>query len=359
MKKLRVCGANDTFGALNLILDVLEGNCAGFISAPEVNGVLPEVFLPEEVADDVGLIVESSGSTGSPKQIELSVAALRHSATASLARLGGPGQWLLALTPQFIAGVNVLTRSVLSDSQPVIMNTQVPFTTEAFVRGASLMEGERRYTSLVPAQLQRIAAEVDSDAFLFSTLRKFDAILVGGQAADFAQVESLRAKGINIILSYGMAETCGGCVYDGVALDGVAIKIVDGLIEISGPVVANGLGGSYLSNDLGEMVDGKLKVLGRADRVIVSGGLKVSLERVEEAALAIAGVEEVAACAVESEWGQSVGIVYSGSPEVSFEQLTEAISPAAKARKVLRVEALPRLSSGKPDLVACSKLLAD
>ena len=280
MKKLRVCGANDTFGALNLILDVLEGNCAGFISAPEVNGVLPEVFLPEEVADDVGLIVESSGSSGSPKQIELSVAALRHSATASLARLGGPGQWLLALTPQFIAGVNVLTRSVLSDSQPVIMNTQVPFTTEAFVRGASLMEGERRYTSLVPAQLQRIAAEVDSDAFLFSTLRKFDAILVGGQAADFALVESLRAKGINIILSYGMAETSGGCVYDGVALDGVAIKIVDGLIEISGPVVANGLGGSYLSNDLGEMVDGKLKVLGRADRVIVSGGLKVSLERV-------------------------------------------------------------------------------
>ena len=239
------------------------------------------------------------------------------------------------------------------------MNTQVPFTTEAFVRGASLMEGERRYTSLVPAQLQRIAAEVDSDAFLFSTLRKFDAILVGGQAADFALVESLRAKGINIILSYGMAETSGGCVYDGVALDGVAIKIVDGLIEISGPVVANGLGGSYLSNDLGEMVDGKLKVLGRADRVIVSGGLKVSLERVEEAALAIAGVEEVAACAVDSEWGQSVGIVYSGSPEVSFEQLTEAISPAAKARKVLRVEALPRLSSGKPDLVACSKLLAD
>ncbi len=310
MKKLRVCGANDTFGALNLILDVLEGNCAGFISAPEVNGVLPEVFLPEEVADEVGLIVESSGSTGSPKQIELSVAALRHSTSASLERLGGPGQWLLALTPQFIAGVNVLTRSVLSDSQPVIMNTQVPFTTEAFVRGASLMEGERRYTSLVPAQLQRIAAEVDSDAFLFSTLRKFDAILVGGQAADFALVESLRAKGINIILSYGMAETCGGCVYDGVALDGVAIKIVDGLIEISGPVVANGLGGSYLSNDLGEMVDGKLKVLGRADRVIVSGGLKVSLERVEEAALAIAGVEEVAACAVDREgvsrWASSI-----------------------------------------------------
>ena len=359
MKKLRVCPANDTFGALNLMLEVLEGSCAGYISAPEINGIPPITSVPDEVADDVGLIVESSGSTGTPKQIELSVEALRHSGLAAIERLGGAGQWLLALTPQFIAGANVLIRSVLSDTQPVIMNTQVPFTTEAFVRGASLMEGERRYTSLVPAQLKRIAAEVDSDAFLFATLRKFDAILVGGQASDFSLVEGLRAKGLNIVLSYGMAETAGGCVYGGIALDGVAVQIVDGLIEISGPVLANGLGGSYLSNDLGEMVDGKLKVLGRADRVVVSGGLKVSLERVEEAALVVAGVEEVAACSVESEWGQSVGIVYSGSPEVSFEPLTDAISPAARARKVIRVEALPRLSSGKPDLVACSKLLAD
>jgi len=359
MKKLKVVPANDTFGALNLMLDVMEGRCAGFISAPEVNGVRPEVDVPEEVADDVGLIVESSGSTGVPKKIELSVSALKHSAEASVRRLGGPGQWLLALTPQFIAGANVLIRSVVSDSQPVIMNTQVPFTTEAFVRGASLMEGERRYTSIVPAQLERIAAEVDSDAFLFSTLRKFDAILVGGQASDFALIEGLRAKGLNIVLSYGMAETAGGCVYDGMPLDGVSIEIREGLVSVAGPVLANGLGESFLSSDLGEIVDGKLSVLGRADRVIISGGLKVSLERVEEAALSIAGVEEVAACPLASEWGQSVGIVYAGSPEVSFDELTEVISPAAKVRKSLRVEKLPRLVSGKPDLVACSSLLAD
>ncbi len=359
MKNLKVVPANDTFGALNLMLEVLEGSCAGFISAPEVNGVAPELDMPSEVDDSIGLIVESSGSTGSPKQIELSVDALKASAEASLARLGGPGQWLMALSPQFIAGANVLIRSVISDTQPVIMNTQVPFTTEAFVRGASLLDGPRRYTSVVPAQLQRIAAEIDSDAFLFSTLRKFDAILVGGQAADFALVEGLRAKGLNIVLSYGMAETSGGCVYDGVPLDGVGIAIRDGRIEISGPVLANGLGGSYLSSDLGEMVDGRLKVLGRADRVIISGGLKVALERVEEAALEIAGVEEVAACSVQSEWGESVGLVYSGSPEASFDQLSQAISQAAKPRKVVRVESLPRLLSGKPDLIACRELLAD
>ena len=359
MKKLRVCPANDTFGALNLMLELLEGNCAGYISPPEVNGIPPQIAVPAEVADDVGLIVESSGSTGTPKRIELSVEALRHSGLAAIERLGGPGQWLLALTPQFIAGANVLIRSVLSDTQPVIMNTQVPFTTEAFVRGASLLEGERRYTSLVPAQLQRIAAEVDSDAFLFSTLRKFDAILVGGQASDFSLVEGLRARGLNIVLSYGMAETAGGCVYDGLPLSGVGIEIIDGKIAVSGPVLANGFGTSYLSNDLGEMVDGKLHVIGRADRVIVSGGLKVSLERVEEAALEIAGVDGVVACALESEWGESVGIVYSGSPEVSFAQLSEAISPAAKPKRVLRVDEIPRLPSGKPDLVASAELLAD
>lgn len=359
MKKLKVVPANDTFGALNLMLDVLEGNCAGFICAPEVNGISPEVTVPDEVGDDVGLLVESSGSTGEPKRIELSVAALKHSATASIARLGGPGQWLLALTPQYIAGVNVLIRSVISDTQPVIMNTQLPFTTEAFVRGASLMEAERRYTSLVPAQLERIASEVDSDAFLFSTLRKFDAILVGGQLPDMSIVQSLRAKGLNIVVSYGMAETGGGCVYDGVGLDGVEVAIREGLIEISGPTLANGLGESYLSSDLGEFVDGKLSVLGRADRVIISGGLKVSLDRVEEFAKGIAGVDQVAACPVETQWGQSVGIVYSGSPEASFDSLVEGLSVAAKPAKVVRIDELPALVSGKPDLVACSALLAD
>ena len=354
MKPLRVVSANDTFAALQLMVEVLDGSVAGFISADDEPRNLPEL-----VDDEVALIVETSGSTGVPKQIQLGLSALLHSAKASIDRLGGHGQWLLTLPTNFIAGANVLIRSVVSDTQPIILNTRVPFTTEAFVRGASLMEGERRYTSLVPAQLTKLVQDAETDAFLFSMLRKFDAILVGGQVPNWSDIEALRAKGINIVVSYGMTETCGGCIYDGVALDGVSFSLQDGVIAISGPVLALGLGERFVTSDLGEVIDGKLQVSGRVDRVVISGGLKVALERVEEAAAQLPGVEQAAAVAIDSKWGQSVGIVYSGSPEVSFESLAQQISIAAKPAKVVRVGKLPQTATGKVDLRECAKLLAD
>jgi o-succinylbenzoate---CoA ligase len=355
MKPLRLVPANDTFRALGLMVDVLEGKAAGFITAPEVNGLMPEVHgLPIEVDDSVGLIVESSGSTGTPKRIELSTQALLASADASANRIG-VGQWLLALPVNFIGGANVLIRSVVADTQPVIMNAQLPFTAEAFVRGSALMTGPR-YTSLVPAQLAKLAAAAEQDAFVFSELRKFEAILLGGQRPDWAMVESLRSKGVNVVISYGMTETAGGCVYDGVPLDGVELSFVEGQIAIAGPMLANHLPNPFVTSDIGEIVSGKLEVIGRADRVIVSGGLKVSLDRVEEAALALPGVQEVIAQPVTTSWGESVGIVYVGSPEVEFNSLSE-LTVAAKPAKVIRVTELPRLSSGKPDLRKASELL--
>ena len=356
--QLKVVPANDVFGALQLMVEVFEGSSAGFISQPEINGVSPEVpDLPAAVDDQTALIVESSGSTGIPKRISLSRQALIASAEASSERLGGHGQWLLALPVNFIAGANVLFRSVVADTQPILMNTQLSFTVEAFIRGASLMEGERRYTSLVPAQLARLARASEQDAFVFSMLRKFDAILVGGQSPDMADVLALRAKGINVITSYGMTETCGGCVYDGEPLAGVEVQLVDDRIQISGKVLANDLGDSFLTNDLGELIDGKLHVLGRSDRVIISGGLKLSLDHFEARARQLPGVTDVIAVALDSHFGQSVGVVYSGETDVDFAVLAESISLAAKPSKVLRVESLPMLSSGKPDLIAARALL--
>lgn len=221
------------------------------------------------------------------------------------------------------------------------------------------MEGRRRYTSLVPAQLSRLAKEAESDAFVFSMLRKFDAILVGGQLPNWPEVEELRTKGINIVVSYGMTETCGGCIYDGVPLSGVSYELNDGLISIAGPVLALEVGTKFQTNDLGAVVDGKLEVLGRADRVVISGGIKVSLERVEQAALNIPGVEQVVAVPVSSQWGESVGILYQGSPEVNFESLAEQISVAAKPAKVLRVSSFPTTATGKVDLLESARLLAD
>ena len=381
MIPLKLIAANDTFGALVALGEVLAANQAVFITAPEVNGKMPETFgLPEEVAAGVGLIVETSGSSGKPKRVTLSREAILASANAAQIRLGGPGQWLLALPINFVAGANVLIRSLVADTQPVLMNTSVPFTAEAFARSASLMTGARRYTSLVPTQLARLAAAINDpfspsgkNDFLLAQLRKFDAILVGGQAPQDEVVTALRDLGIKIVITYGMTETCGGCVYDGVALDGVQIDLVGSRIEISGKVLASEiadesgvqvLGERFITNDLGEFDEsGRLQILGRIDRVIVSGGLKISLDRVEELARAVPGVAELAATAIaDQEWGQRVGIFYLGSPEVADEialALANDLGPAGKPIRVVRTDGVPKLPSGKHDLQAIKRLFEE
>ena len=359
-KPLKLIAANDTFGALLAFTDVLDGKLAVFITPPEVNGKMPETFgLPDEVADDVALIVESSGSTGTPKRIEISREALLNSANASALALGSieaSSQWLLALPINFIAGANVLIRSVLAGNQPVMMNTAVGFTAEAFVRHASMMTGDKKFTALVPTQLSRLAIAAEHDASVLNAMNKFNAILVGGQATAPQLLDSLREQGVNVIETYGSAETFGGVVYDGVALDGYDVSLTaDSRIEISSAEL-----GTVVMSDLGEINDGKLRVLGRADRVIISGGIKISLDRVEAIAGDVAGVVEMAATAIsDSEWGERVGIVYLGSPEVADEiatRLADELGPAAKPLRVIRADRVPRLSSGKNDLLAIKQL---
>jgi O-succinylbenzoic acid--CoA ligase len=381
MIPLKLVAANDTFGALVALGEVLAAKQAVFITAPEVNGKMPETFgLADEVAEGVALIVETSGSSGKPKRVTLSREAILASANAAQVRLGGPGQWLLALPINFVAGANVLIRSLVADTQPVLMNTSVPFTAEAFARAASLMTCSRRYTSLVPTQLARLAAGIadpfsptGQNDFLLAQLRKFDAILVGGQAPQDEVVQQLKALGLKIVITYGMTETCGGCVYDGVPLDGVKVELVGSRIEISGKVLASEIaddsgtlqvGDRYITNDLGEFGEsGELRVLGRIDRVIVSGGLKISLDRVEELTRAVPGVAELAATAIaDQEWGQRVGIVYLGSPEVADEialALANDLGPAGKPIRVVRTDGVPKLPSGKHDLQAIKRLFEE
>ena len=359
---LKLVAANDTVGALLALADALAGNQAVFVTAPETNGLMPEVHgLPDQVPEHIALIVESSGSTGTPKRISLSRDALLASAKASDQALGGPGQWLLALPINFIAGSNVLVRSLVAETQPVLMNTNLPFTPEAFSRAASMLTEPRRYTSLVPVQLKRLLDAAALDDYLLRQLQRFDAILVGGQALDLQLIERAQAAKLTLVQSYGMSETAGGCLYDGKPLDGVGVRISDvGQIEISGATLAEGVAdetGWYQTNDFGRVNDfGAIEVLGRANRVLISGGIKVSLDAIEAQVSAIGGVTEVAALALpDEEWGQRVALVYAGSPEVADYIAGEALvalGPAAKPVRVIRVAQLPRLVSGKTDYLA-------
>ncbi len=357
-KPLKLVAANDSFAVLVALGEVLAGKQALFVTPPETNGKMPEIHgLPNEVPDNVALIVESSGSTGTPKRIELSLPALMASAEASLQRIGGPGQWLLALPANYIAGAQVLIRSLVSDTQPVLMNTGVSFSAESFVRSALMMSGARRYTSLVPTQLNLLADAANNDAAVLTALKSFDAILVGGQAPRAATLEALRKHGVNIVVTYGMTETSGGCVYDGVALAGVSVGLGDGeQIFVGGATMANGLNDPFETNDIGFIdSDGKLVVSGRRDRVINSGGLKLSLDLVEEWARSQPNVLDAVALPLENaKYGDSficwVVIEEPDKNDIDHDLAVEALGKVASTAVWANVEALPLLPNGKTDL---------
>ena len=312
---------------------------------------------PEEPLEheDVVLVVPTSGSTGEPKGALLTADNLRASARATADRIG-EGQWLLAIPATHIGGLQVLVRSVLAGTSPVVLDG--PTTVEAFEAATGRLTGPRRYVSLVPTQLGRLLAS--------PALREYDAVLLGGAAAPPALLEQARAAGVRVVTTYGMSETSGGCVYDGEPLDGVRVAVQDGRVRLSGPVVARGYrlrpdltaqafdGDTFTTTDVGELVDGRLVVHGRADDVIVTGGEKVAPAAVEAALAEHPSVAEAAVVGVpDPEWGARVVAVVVLRAPLTLEQAREHVAsrlPRAAAPRELRVvDALPVLPSGKID----------
>ena len=355
MALLKVVAASDVIGAQLAVIDALAGKQALLISATE------PLDSSIEVAGDVAFVVESSGSTGTPKRLRHTAESALAAARLSQQRLGATGQWLLTLPTNYVAGLNVLVRSAVAETQPVIMNTAVSFTPESFVRHASMMTNEHRFTALVPTQLNRLANVIDQEESVLRALRSFDAILLGGQAANQDVLERLLDLCVNIVETYGAAETFGGVVYNSEPLDEVSVSLEeDQRIAIVSPTLSIDAQPKFISNDIGDYSNGRLTVLGRADRVVNSGGIKFSLDRVEAIAASIPGVVEIAATPLsDAEWGQRVGIAYLGSPEVADEiatQLADVLGPAAVPLRVVRVDRVPKLSSQKHDLAAIAQL---
>jgi O-succinylbenzoic acid--CoA ligase len=224
------------------------------------------------------------------------------------------------------------------------------------------MSHKNKYVSVVPTQLAKLVAACEHDNSLLEVLKDFRAILVGGQATALELKERSLALGLRVIISYGMTETSGGCVYDGVPLEGVRLKIApDGRLLIQGKTLAENQDDWIFTNDLAELSDtGKLTILGRADRVIISGALKVSLDRVEYLGSELAGVEEISAVSIQDQtWGERVGVCYVGSPEVADDianHLAALLGPAGKPIRVIRVDKLPKLATSKIDTLTVAKL---
>ncbi len=310
------------------------------------------------VAPDTAVVIATSGSTGSPKGVELTAAALRASAAASLARIGArPGErWLCCLPGFHVAGLQVLVRCLLAGAEPLVAERAGPAEI-----AAAASSGGRVHVSLVPTQLRRL---LDAGA----PLDGLGTILLGGAAPPAGLLADAAAAGARVVTTYGMSETCGGCVYDGVPLDGVRARLTGGgLIQLAGPVLFSRYrpggggpdpGGWLTTSDLGALDErGRLRVRGRADEVINTGGEKVVPGEVEAVLGTLAGVADVVVIGTaDREWGEVVTAVIvpadpGAPPDLADlrERVRAELGGAAAPRRMRLLSALPMLASGKPD----------
>lgn len=357
--------------ALERVLDGRDPALVALADDRESDALRVGLRVGEAIDDDVALVAATSGTTGIPKGALLTGAALMASAAATHDRLGGPGRWLLALPPHHIAGVQVLVRSLLAGSTPIeidVTNPSKGFDVVELPGAIRALGSGRRYTSLVAAQL----AKALGDPAATAALAELDAVLLGGGPAPGPVLDDAAVAGITVVRTYGMSETAGGCVYDGVPLDGVRLRTVDGRIVIGGATLAKGYRnpvdpdpfaepGWFATDDLGAVSDaGVLTVLGRADDAISTGGLTVLPQPVEAALCTHPAVSDCAVFGVaDDRLGQRVVaavVVRDGSAAPTLDalraQVTRTLDATAAPRELHIVDALPRRGIGKVDRAA-------
>ncbi len=372
---------NDRAWLLAALTDALDGRIPVL---PTAEGVDPEIIADLQqtaLPDGTAVVIRTSGSSGVPKSVALSAEALRASAEATHETLGGPGQWLVALPGHLISGLQMLVRSIVAGIDPVFVVGSDP---EAFFAAADRMEAPRRYVSLVPVQLSRLldhaeAANAAGDRAALETLQSFDAVLVGGQAITLELRRCAHEHGIELRRSYGMTETSGGCVYDGVEIGDTRVRVRDGEVQLAGTALALGYVGDpeltdarfiddqgtrwYRTGDAGSLLGGMLTVTGRLDRVVISGGVNVSLDEVERVVREFPGWGSAVALGMsDPEWGErpALAVEIEGGA-AAFDDVRAAVQDrlgaAAAPLWATETEQLPRLAGGKPDLQAIEEWL--
>lgn len=371
MRPVRVLPAQDSQAVLAAVRQVLSETDQALLPVPapvSPNGDDRGEIGP--VPQRVAVVIETSGSTAAPKRVLLSADALLASAAASSVALGGEGQWLLALPTHYIAGVQVLVRSIAAGTEPVLLPAG-RFDPAVFAEHARRLVEPLRFTSLVPVQLARLLDAAPNDPGILAVLQRFTGILVGGQAVSAALLDTAERLGITVVSTYGSSETAGGCVYNGVPIGNTVVRAVDGQLEISGSVLAEGYLDDpdrtgdrfvddhgvrwYRTGDLGEVApDGTVRVSGRADNVIISGGEKVSLDAVEALVRSLPGLADALVLrAVHPEWGQVPVVVLAAGEAPALEPVRAAVArvlgPPARPDRIVLVPGIPLLASGKPD----------
>ena len=320
-----------------------------------------------------GLLVCTSGSTGNPKAVEISAAALLSATKLVNAKFENPASWLLAINPAFIGGAMVIARAITQDQKwEYGLDENGKFSPEIFAGIAQtfIAQNGRVRTSLVAAQLSALIAQDH-----INLLKKFDAILVGGGQISPEVYKNLKDDGVNLIRTYGMTETCGGVVWDGKALDDVNIRIENpanggaGRISINSPSNATCYHGNsegikqlneitfnnnwIMTQDIGTYENATLKVIGRSDDIVISGGVNVSVHAIENVLRDQPGVEDAVVFAMPDKiWGTIVAAVIVGNAELLVLQdaVEKELGSPAKPRVIKFAHELPLLPNGKIDV---------
>ena len=303
----------------------------------------------------VHTVILTSGTTGAPRAVELTLANHAASAIASAWHLGvaPDDRWLCPLPVHHVGGLAVLLRSALYGTTAIL---HAGFDVERVRR--SLESGEATLASLVPTMLRRLREAGLSRA---PALR---AALLGGGPVPLDLLEWAREAGLPVMATYGMTETASqvatAAPWEPAAapLPGVQLRISEeGEILVRGPMVSAGAvapDGWLHTGDLGELDEsGLLSVHGRSKELIVSGGENVAPAEVEAVLLAHPSVRDAAVVGVsDDEWGEAVTafvVLRDGGDDVAglAAWCRERLEPFKVPKRLVVLDELPRNSAGK------------
>ena len=337
-----------------------------------LQAIRPEIALE---IDGVAVVLTTSGSTGSPRGVLLSATALAASAQGAAELVGIPvaeSAWLVAIPVTSAGGFAVVVRSWLAGFEPEILPSvggAMPFRTADFVAStrqlAQRASGRALLTSLVPTQLARILDDVEGR----SALNEYSAILVGGARFDSTIRERAQAAGVNVLSTYGLTETCGGCVYDGKAFPGVDVRIAsDGEVLVQGEVVGLGyrldpaltaqrfIDGWLHTGDIGSIDEGTLSIVGRRDDIVTVKGVNVATGAVERVICAIPGVDACAVIAtphpIDGHRLSAFIVAQQDLARTITATVAEQLGPVAAPSSISTIASLPVLPNGKTDRAA-------
>jgi O-succinylbenzoic acid--CoA ligase len=344
------------------------------LPGPVVAAMRRAVRPDDPVPGHIAVVVSTSGSTGNPRGVMLTASALTSTTQQINSRAGGDPTWILAIPPTSIGGLNVMIRAHATGRQPIAVSSvggAERFTDEAFAKAVDAATATNRpiAVSLVPTQLPRLL----SSAAGRTALAECSLILVGGAALAPQAARDCQAAGIVVTTTYGMTETSGGCVLNGVPLDGVEIRVdeSDQRIWITGPMLAQGyrdgadaiFDGRWLrTNDRGRWSDGVLQVIGRLDDIVSIQGVNVDLVAVEDrlndhpattAAIAVPVVDD-------ETHDQRIAMIYVGEA-IDRNELRDWIAPIlgsiATPSSIHQVDGFISTVSGKVDRRATASQL--